>query len=1232
MRLRLLLGRAGEGRTRRCLEEIRAEQDRRPLGPPLLLIVPDQATFTAEQELVSFLGGSMRARVYGFRRLARYVLRETGSARAVPVDEVGRRMMVKNILISRQQNFPALGRLHKRPGFISSLVDFLARSKMHLLAPEELLAAADKTGLSVRLRQKIKEVALVYRFLEEKMTGSLTDPEGLLLLLAENLPRADFLKGCRVWVDGFSTFTPLELAVLQNLLPLAEEVTVTLCLPPLQLESDKEEANEGGIEIPDPEEGPFLRPASAFRNLLRLAERAGAECTAENLPEPAAGRFREAPELAYLEENLFCYTAPPYREPANRIQVMEAVNPRAEAEGIGREVRRLLRQGLLPRQIMVAARLLDVYFPLLHRVFSDYGIPFFIDHRQPASHHPLVELLRSALEVIKTGWDSEPVLRYLKTGFTAVPREKIDLLENYVLAAGIRGGRWFAPEPWRYRPEKLWARERESGSESENGNENGTSGFHPSDGETYFDLDEIDLLRKKAINGLNRLREEAGCAPGTRLSGRRWAELLAELALDLDVPAQLSALQAAATAAGNPEEARQHSQAWQAVTGVLDQLAAALADTPLSAGDLSSVLEAAWEELSYALIPPRAEAVVVGTLERSRPPRDLQVLFLAGLNDGVLPAAVHPAELFTESEREELAAALAKEHAADFLFADRQRWEQEQFNVYVALTRTGGRLYLSWPLGDSEGKALLPSPVVQRVKELFPGAGTRLIQNEPLGGEGDLEWLEHPAGLLPHLARRFREATDGREVNPAWWRLYNLLLADAGWREKLSRVAEGLRQRNQEPPLGEELGFALWSRPQKEKGGRVLAAGISRLESFARCPFSFFLEYGLKLRPRPVYQFTPPAAGHLYHEALQRFVEEIKARGASWEQLSDREINVICGAIVEDLARELQGSILLSSGRLRRQKEHLAERVEHTARAVARHFAGCAFRPWDTEVPFGTAAAGRPVLPALEIPLGEAAGRPVTLALSGRIDRLDTAAAEGSLFIRVVDYKTTPADLRLDEVLSGLNLQLLFYLLAAEEGLPAVLAPPAPGCPPAVFLAGAFSFPVQRPLLPEKITDPREQFREWLKTFRLRGLLFDHGHKVEKYFRLLDSTLTPGTSSLLVPLALNKSGCVSGKFTGRVLSPAEWAFLRETLKEVAVRIGRDMLAGRVDIAPARTGPSLSCTFCLYRPVCRFDPALPENRPRGQKANPGELRRLLSAGTTKETKGGPKSLVLYRLDS
>lgn len=1201
MSLQLLMGRAGTGKTRHCLDQIHSVLKQEPLGPPLILIVPAQATFNMERELAA-RGGSLRAQVYSFRRLAYRVLRETGGLARHPVSELGRRMMLKKILLEYQSQLKMLGSLHQRPGFLASLSQLISELRTCQISPLDLTpicAGLEENSLGYKLR----DLRMVYEKLESDLAGRLIDPDHYLDLLARQIPHAPCLEGCRVWIDGFISFTPQEGEVVKNLISRAGELVITLCL------------DEKAAAYTLPGHHPFMKPKQTYQRLRRQAREQGAPIQENFLPPSSSLRYAGSPELYHLEQQFFQYPAQPYQEPVSCINVMSGVNIRAEVEGVVRSMRRLLRdEGLRLRQVMVLVRDVDVYFPLFRQLLDDYEIPFFIDHRRPVMHHPLVELLRSALEVWQSNWHYDAVFRFLKTGLSKLTREQVDLLENYVLAAGIRGSGWYQDQPWRYLPGQTWY-----AGEAE-------------DQDLPPELEQINNIRRQAAAELRaaqiKFKERAAGRP-RRLTGREWALILLELCLDLDVPGRLEGWSRAAGEAGRLELAREHRQIWKLTSSLWDEFVEILGDTGLTIQEAAAVIDAGLEAVSFSHIPPGPDAITVGSFERSRPPGDIEALFITGLTERALPAQVRRYGMFTEQERERFSRWLA-EYDLEAVPGVEDLLHQEQFLIYRLLTRTGGRLFLSYPLGDEEGKAVTPSPVIRRMRELFPSLDIDFLPAEPAGDTGALEFIEHPAGVLPRLPLRWQEAVWGYPVEAVWWQVYNLLLNRAGWRSRLALLVSAFTRRNIEFPLGRDLGLALFGRERKKR--RVLAGSASSLESFTKCPFSHFLAYGLRLQERPVYRLAPLDTGQLYHEVLREFVQEINAGGLDWGQLTGENVDSICAGIVEKLAPRLQGGILLSSPRLQRQKERLLERVAGSARALAEQLKSSDFSPAALEVYFGPAAKKAPpihqaaaenvpglMLPPLELDLGDGA----VLLISGRIDRVDAAVHNHRLYVHVIDYKSSLYKLDLAQVLSGVQLQLLVYLWAVLEHFSLVCGPEKLALVP----AGAFYFRVHRPVI--TVDNPTLTVeglaKEWLKQYKLSGWLVDHGLEI---MRLQDHNLGPGVTSLTIPAQLKKDGTISARQKTSTYTPVELEYVLGMLREILVQAGRHILDGRVDIAPVKLGPDHACQFCPFSTICNFDLWLPENRYRSLTRDAKEARQKVEKKAAR--KGGDR-LVLYKLD-
>lgn len=1174
--LRLVVGRAGYGKTTLCLEEIVARVRREPLGQPLLLLVPAQSTFNMEKELAG-RGGSLRAQVYSFRRLAWRVLRETGGLSGRPLDDTGRQMLLKRILMEMKDQLQLLGSQQNQPGFLAALAELVGELKMGCLGAADLESAAGTTP-DPYLQRKLQDLALVLRTLEEQMAGRLVDPDDYLNLLARQLPRSRGWRNCQVWVDGFISFTPQEIRVLEALLECCGRVTVTLCLDPAYL-----------TNLPPPGD-PFQRSWQTLQQLRRLARSGSVQLLEQVLPGDRR-RLASYPERDYLERHFFSLRPPAFAGQAQgQVRILAGASPRAEVEGVVRTLRRQIRQGLVrPGQAAILIRDAGTYLPLLRQILADYEIPCFIDRPLSAMHHPLVELLRSALEVWQKDWAYEPLFRYLKTGLAGLAADEVDRLENYVLAAGVRGSSWYSARDWQYNPFPP-----------------AETGRLPSAG-SRSDLAEINRLRRRAVRPLRaaqqdwqRLQKKGG------ISGRQWAGIVLRLCLDLDLPRQLYDLQQAALDAGDPLLYRQHRQVWRAVMDLLDQLVEVLGDVPLRLDELAAVLDAGLAAVRYSLIPPGLDQVIVGDLERTRLPENIRLLFLCGLSEGSLPAAAPGRGILNAAERDRLAALWP-----DRLTTTGVSLQHEQYLLYRLLSESAGQLWLCYPLGDAEGRARQPAQPLRRLRELLP-VPEEVVLPETRPDKSPLEQHEHPGRLLSGLAACWQEARRGEKVHPLWWQVCNVLLERDGWRARLAAVRAGLWEVNQEKPLGGQLAERLWLK--KQGGRRILYTSASRLERYASCPFAHFLAHGLGLVERQQHKLAPPDTGRLYHSVLQEFVQQVRSSGREWLQVDDAYVQSACQQLLEKHSRQLQNAILLGSARQRAVLRRLKENLERALRALVRQMQDSAFRPVDCEVRFGTGEAASAPHLELSLPGGE------LLALAGQIDRLDLAGdAQGRVFFRVVDYKTSPQRLVLPELLAGSQLQLLVYLSAAQQ----LLAGAAQG---RLLPAGAFYMPVHSaPLKLEEPPVPEKLLQEQLKQFCLQGLVVAHE---PGFWQLLDSRLGPGVSSLLVPVALTKEGALHKGCLGSVYTRQELGVLQNSLQQLLQMMGRDILDGRVDIAPLRVGKRSACDYCLYYPVCRFDLWLPENRFRMPGGGAGELRQQVTGLASGK---GVGHIVLYSLD-
>lgn len=1152
MGLRFVFGRAGCGKSTVCLEEIRQELRQRPWGAPLILLVPEQATYQMEVALANTpdLGGSLRAQVLSFRRLAWRVFSETGGGQRVLIGAIGKQMLLRRILLKHRLQLKAFAPSATRPGMTELLAQTIGEFKTYRILPGDLRKVNQSSGL---LYDKLQDLALIYEEFQTALGQEIRDPDDELSVLAEKVSCAPLIREAQVWVDGFTGFTPQELEVLKRIMSMASEVTITLPLDPLLL-SDERQQEAGPFKVG---EELFSGSWQTYQDLQRLAAETGTLI----LPAMIMGgtkRYKH-PWLWHLEKYYTIYPTVVYDESqcpvksesllGEGIQIFSAVNRRNEVERVARELRSLARdQGLSWNEMAVMTRDLTGYHELITQVFTAYEVPHFSDHKRSILHHPLLELLQSLPEVAQSHWAYEPLFRCLKTDFFPLERDSIDSLENFVLEHGIHGEAWNKNIPWRYH--RQWSLGQNEAQLS---------------AELKFQ-EQLNATRQTIYDYIAPFVHKVSASiKNEELTVREITESLYSFLERLDVPATLKNWAQSALEAGELAEAKLHEQMWEAVIQVLDEIVAGLGEERLRLEEYAIILASGIETIELGLIPPGLDQVLVGSLDRSRNP-EVRVLFLLGANEGILPARPDYDGVLDAEEREELAKlgiTLAPKGQA-------QTYE-EQFFVYTALTRATDKLIVCYPLTDEEGKGLTVSPVISRLKNLFP------LSESFSGNLEEIEYISQADFVLQTYAEQLRTLRQGEPLSPLWQAAERWLAQDPKRQSQVQRLQSSLLTSNQEKKIQRPLARRLY--------GKRLKVSVSRLEQFAKCPFGHYARYGLKLRERSTYQLSSPDMGEFFHALLRDFAVQLQERGLDWGKLTKEESWALVGELADQIAPSLQHEILLSSARYRYLTHKLKRTVHHAVRVLSEHARRGIFIPIRLEVGFGPAEA----LPGVDIPLSE----DDTLLLCGQIDRVDAAFLDGKVYLRILDYKSREMSLSLDSIYYGLNLQLLTYLDVALQGAEVLLntispEPLAEGGVPAKIPAGFLYFPVLEPQLEERIPlSPEELEKRRVKAVKVSGYLLANPRVLEA----MDSSFTTGQSDLL-GLKLKKDGTF--KKGSNILTEDQFALLRDYLYQWFRKTGDEILNGDISLSPYRRGKSTGCQYCSYKPVCHFDPYLPEN--------------------------------------
>lgn len=1140
MSLCMVIGRSGSGKTAMILDEIKSRLRVKPEGSPLIYIVPEQMTFLSEYHLAtdSSAGGMIRAQVFSFSRLAWRILQETGGISRLHLSSVGMSMLIRKIIDEKKEQLKLFQRAADKNGFVQQLEQMITEFKRYCISPEELIQGAVQLGqndnsASKALKDKLTDLELIYQTFEDEIFGKYIDSEDYFRLLAEKVSSSAYLKEAEIYIDGFYGFSPQEYCIIQELMKHCKKVSIALTTDRLPFDSTPDD-----LDL-------FRASDETCDTIYELARAEGIE-----IDEPILllGQTKwNQPSLGHLEEKFDDRPAAVFQG-ETAIRLCQAANRRAEIEGIAREICHMVRtEGYRYREIALLIRNGGNYHEIVEPVFADYQLPYFIDQKRTMLNHPLIEFIRSSLEVINSYWRYEPVFRAIKTELLyplqenpLKMREKLDKLENYVLAYGINGSKWTKKDRWIYRRIRGLEIEADVQTDTEKAIEQ--------------ELNELKLMVAAPILRLSRRLKKAD-------SGRKACEAIYLYLEELDIPEKLENWKAAAEEKGNLVRMREHEQVWNAVVDLLDQYVEILGEESVPLKSFAAILEAGFESLHFSLIPPALDQVLIGDLEKSRL-NDIKVVFVAGINEGVLPAKVSDEGILADEDREMLTAS-----GINVAPSSRMRLLDENFLAYKAFTAPSERLYISYPLANDEGKALIPSSYIKRIKDMFPDANEQFFISDPaqISEIEQLCLVSNYTTTLSYLNNQLQMKKRNYPISDLWWDVYNYYL-ESTWKDKAKKVFSSLFYSNGTVRLSKESTDELY--------GETIRASVSRMELYNSCAFSHFAQHGLKLRDRQIFRLEAPDIGELFHAALKQIADIVYEQKLSWAELSRKQCEDLSKEAVKSIAPKLQHEILLSSERHHYIQRKLEQIITRASYVLSEHAKVSGFSPIGLELGFGPNG----MLPPLTFSLKN--GKKMELA--GRIDRVDQAKAEDDgVYLRVIDYKSSEKDVNLSEVYYGLALQMLTYLdivITHSDQLVEMKASPA----------GVLYFHVHNPFInTTKMLTIAEIEKEMMKQFKMNGLMVSD----QNVIRLMDQSLESGDSHIIAA-GIKKDGNLSKK--SKVASLNEFDHLKKYVRQMYQKTGDAIIEGKTAISPYKLKDKTPCTFCSFKAVCQFDESIESN--------------------------------------
>lgn len=829
--------------------------------------------------------------------------------------------------------------------------------------------------------------------------------------------------------------------------------------------------------------------------------------------ETAIGVKTEKAELSYLEENLFLPDAEPFR-PENDaepscISLVEAEDARQECDFVARRIKSLIRRGQY--------RCRDI--AVVYRNAEPYEK--LIRNSLKKYAVPIFEDKRQPIE-------NEPLI--IAVGA---------LLD--VCANGISTERLM-----RYMKTGLCDSETDETARLENY----ALMWELTAAQWQKDFTEnpdgfgveLNEERKNRLLGLNETRRKI-VEPILRLknslgqeTAREAVAAIYEFLIENKINERLKDYAIKLEESGNIELALEQEQVWDILMDVFDKLADVLGERIVSPKRLLELFGLVVSTESLGQLPNGFDEVYITGSDRVQT-KTSKVTFVVGLNSGLFPLAVQSGGLFSETEKAKLDSVLP-----DVYDTGRKTAQNERLMVYVSLASAKQALYLSYCLTDKDGEKLTESEIVTKVKKLFQNANRVRAALETTEDR-----IESENAAFQLMAEKWNE-------NSAESETLKLYFADKpDYRGKL----EAIRRAASRKPFS----FA-----DKKTAERLVGSGIrisaSRLEDFEECPFLYFCKHEIRAKPRKTARLDPSSSGTLVHYVLEKLLKRHK--GERLYQISPEELDRELEQILSDYIDTYMGGLSDKTKRFRYLYRRTLKILRVIVSRLSCEFSESDFEPCDFELKIDRDGEIEPF--RLELESGY-------IELRGVVDRVDKMDKNENRYLRVVDYKTGTKAFLLSDVLEGLGMQMLLYLVSIWRNGSSYYGNN-------IVPSGVLYLPARfAPYAVNRDDEESVKKEKRLAGGKMEGMILDDGTVLEGMDR--------SRTGRFIPITINKrTGALSGTF----INLEQLGKLSRRMDEIMREMGNALHNGLVPAKPAfGKNHSDTCQRCDYKSVCMRNP-------------------------------------------
>lgn len=906
----------------------------------VMLIVPEQFSFETELKAYKNLSydKAKNLEVFSFTRLSTHIFKSYGGIAKNYVDNTSRAVIMGLAINQIKDGLKIYEKLYDKISFSKNVLEMVNELKNNNVTYESFENIIPNIKNNY-LKQKTQDLSLIYSTYDVLLNKTYNDNLDDLKLALEKIQGKEFFKDYIVIFDEFIDFNVSQFSMIKEIIKTSAQCYFQLF-------------------VNDKQSNLFKTVNGTYNKIKFIARENNIKVSSPVILEDV----NVNKELAFLEKNILREVYEDYKNECDNIKIISAKNEYDEIEYVASTIIQLVTQkGYKFSDVAILSRDIETYKRIIQNIFEKYKISFYMDDKKTITNFPLYYFITSLLKC-SIGLDAQEILSLIKCGIINLQIKDISLIENYIFVWNIKGKMWTTPftqNPDGYSKEFTDIQKQK--------------------------LEKINEIRVYIINGILQFRKKI--ENNTLSIGKALYKSLEYYNIIEKIEQGIEKLENI----GEYQLASLQKQSYDSFINILDILNNCLENVNIDLKSYLYYFELACLNCEIGQTPQMQDTVLIGDAKRAVLD-NIKILFVIGTNQNVFPMIPKSGNIYNDLDKKML-----KECGFEFIKDNEYLILQERFISYRTLCYPNQKLYISYRKSDISGQGLLPSEIVQQVRQMF---GEDIVEDTQTTDY--VYYIRNNQTCFTQFANHLRTNTEFTKTAKYY------LSQNQAYKNKLE-VLENASNNNNEKISNKNIAVDLF--------GRNINLSPSSIEKFYECKFKYFCSKGLSIYPRKKAELNPLETGNIIHHCLYILVK-------NYSEILDynqTDLKNYITKILNEYIEQTMGGADYKDNKFIYFYNKLVNVLYEIILNIKQEQEQSLFKPVAFEYEINNNSKIKPLVFKSENGY---------ITIKGTIDRIDVYQNENQKFVRVLDYKSGKKKFELKQAFVGLNLQMLIYLFS----------------------------------------------------------------------------------------------------------------------------------------------------------------------------------------------------------